>query len=93
MRTPGDAAAVTAAQRGEPGALDALVAAYLPTGGTLTVPDRLARHRLEWFDPRTGQRTASRPDAGRTAVPPATGESRDDWVALFTRGDDGELSG
>ncbi|WP_447009364.1 sigma-70 family RNA polymerase sigma factor [Saccharothrix hoggarensis] len=30
MRTPGDAAAVTAAQRGEPGALDALVAAYLP---------------------------------------------------------------
>ncbi|MEV8436688.1 sigma-70 family RNA polymerase sigma factor [Actinosynnema sp. NPDC051121] len=30
MRAPGDAAAVTAAQRGEPGALDALVAAYLP---------------------------------------------------------------
>ncbi|MDQ2588170.1 sigma-70 family RNA polymerase sigma factor [Saccharothrix yanglingensis] len=30
MRTPGDAAAVTAAQRGEPGALDALVADYLP---------------------------------------------------------------
>ncbi|WP_447003579.1 sigma-70 family RNA polymerase sigma factor [Saccharothrix isguenensis] len=30
MRTPGDAAAVTAAQRGEPGALDALVAVYLP---------------------------------------------------------------
>lgn len=30
MRTPGDAAAVMAAQRGEPGALDALVAAYLP---------------------------------------------------------------
>ncbi|MEU4739633.1 sigma-70 family RNA polymerase sigma factor [Actinosynnema sp. NPDC023658] len=30
MRTPGDVAAVTAAQRGEPGALDALVAAYLP---------------------------------------------------------------
>ncbi|MFI9009790.1 sigma-70 family RNA polymerase sigma factor [Actinosynnema sp. NPDC053489] len=30
MRTPGDAGAVVAAQRGEPGALDALVAAYLP---------------------------------------------------------------
>ncbi|GAA1270868.1 sigma-70 family RNA polymerase sigma factor [Saccharothrix xinjiangensis] len=30
MRTPGDAEAVRAAQRGEPGALDALVAAYLP---------------------------------------------------------------
>ncbi|MFT7838165.1 sigma-70 family RNA polymerase sigma factor [Saccharothrix sp. BKS2] len=30
MRTPGDAEAVKAAQRGEPGALDALVAAYLP---------------------------------------------------------------
>lgn len=30
MRTPGDAEAVAAARRGEPGALDALVAAYLP---------------------------------------------------------------
>jgi hypothetical protein len=44
MRTPGDAAAVTAAQRGEPGALDALVAAYLPLVYNV-VGHALAGHR------------------------------------------------
>lgn len=67
-----------------------LVAAYLPVGGTLTVPDTLSSHRLEWYDPRTGKRAAGRLEGGRTAVPPATDEPRDDWVALFSSGGDGD---
>jgi Protein of unknown function (DUF4038)/Domain of unknown function (DUF5060) len=67
-----------------------LVAAYLPVGGRLTVPGELCDHRLEWFDPRTGERAPGLRDGAGTAVPPTSDEPRDDWVALFSLGGDGE---
>ena len=62
-----------------------ILAAYLPVGGVLLLPDWLGEHEILWFDPRSGAFHEVPRQPAHQCVPPGGAEPSDDWVLVARR--------